>query len=1172
MVDFRINVIADPRGARTGLRAVRGELGDTLSASELLGRSLRNALAGIGGALAIGQITRTLAGYEQQISTVRAVTGATETQFAALRAETQRLGASTRFSASQAAEGATFLARAGFDVQQVLGSLNDTLLLAQAGGLDLGRAADIASNALTGFRLPVEQAGRVVDVLALAANSANTDVGQLGEGLKFVAPVAAGLRVPIEEVVAAIGSLSDAGLQGSLAGTGLRRVLAELESPAAKTEAILARAGVSIDEVRVSTNGLTPALLRLRDAGIDTGLALEIFGDRGGPAFEVLSANIPRVEELTAALGDAGGTAERIAGIMDDNLNGALLSVASAFEGLILAFGETGATDLLTGSLATLAGTLRILTDNIDTLAILVQGGLVAGLVRLTAAAGGASIATAAYAVATSGAIGRSLAFGLAINRITASLGALRVALLSNPITAIAVGATAALAALSLIPTQQEEIAELNGLISETAEDIQDAYREVGDSVEAVRERLADTSTTQAVLNQVTATEALSDANQTLASTIRILSDFGSEAEQEIARLALALDSGGISADRFRTVLGQIAQANPAIAETAREVENAADQVDEAAEAARRADLVLVALTGTTDEAAAAIRELSGAGEAAVETLDNISRSANGSAEAIQGLAKFIPELANAAKVQARLEEARLIFETGLASTNRELNEGIITLDEAAERNARLANSFTRATEEIDGTVDRLNDAGDALNEYARGAELGALSARQAALARENETYQDLLLSLREAGVAQELLGDAQSSYQARIAQINRRFDEQEARRRSRGGSSRGEADRDAILARELRGLEQEAQLLGVVGDERTALARILQVEDAIRGDLRQSNNELSEEELDNLSRLTDAEQLRITSLIQSNEALRAQTTLLEELTGGQDELADRLVLLNELYASGEIGIGLYTTRIREAQQAQRDFRIEIGESTFADGFLSELERMTDGVSNFETESGRLFGQVFSTISDGFANSIGQAIFDTDSLGESLKRVARDAISQLVSGFVRLGTQIIVNQALGQAASTGATATSVAEAGVVASAWAPAAALSSLATLGSNSGPAILAIGAAVAAAAGLAFAGAFADGGQVRGPGGPRGDRLLAALSDGEFVVNAAAARRNLPLLERINNGQRVSMGGGGVTVVQNIRTPDENSFRRAQRGVLRRQARALQHETERN
>ena len=331
-----------------------------------MGRTFGVLAAGVTGGIVLRNAVSTLAQFSQAMSTVQAVAGATATEFERLRNESQRLGATTRFTATQAAEGALFLARAGFDANEILGSLQGTLQLAQAGALELGSAADIASNVLQGFRLEVEETGRVVDVLALAANSSNTNVQQLGDALKLVAPIAAGLGVDIEETTAAVGALSNAGLQATLAGTGLRRVLSELASPNTGSQRILEDLGLRTRDYAVQTIGLTQALVNLSDAGITTSQALEVFGQRGGPAFEVLISSIPSVQRMDEALQNAAGTTENVAAIMDDNLNGSLLRVRSAYEALVIEFGDLGPTNLLTQAMNLLAAAIRNVSDSID--------------------------------------------------------------------------------------------------------------------------------------------------------------------------------------------------------------------------------------------------------------------------------------------------------------------------------------------------------------------------------------------------------------------------------------------------------------------------------------------------------------------------------------------------------------------------------------------------------------------------------------------------------------------------------------------------------------------------------------------------------------------------------------------------------------------------------------
>lgn len=427
MVDFNIRVIIDPSRAKGGAKVVRSELDKTTAKANNLGSALKSALGFLGAGLLARSATKTLASFSQEMSTVGAVTNATAEEFAMLEERAIALGSTTRFTATQAAEGMTFLARAGFDAGQAFEAVDDTLRLAQAGALDLGRAADIASNVLTGFRLNVDQAGEVVDVMALAANSANTNVEQLGQALSFVAPVAAGLGVSMQDTTAAIEALSNAGLQASRAGTGLSRVMAVMEQGSPALKAALARTGLTLDDVKVTTNGLIPAMQKLANAGIDTGTALEIFGLRGGPAFEVLQSSIGDVARFSEELKGAGGTAERVAAQMDDNLNGSILALRSAFEGLILRLGQGGAQGALRSFFDTMTNVLRTASENIETFINGVQG-----LVFVL----GVSLARRAIPAAIAG------------------LKSLAVAIATNPIGAMATAVTLGVGALIALRDQ----------------------------------------------------------------------------------------------------------------------------------------------------------------------------------------------------------------------------------------------------------------------------------------------------------------------------------------------------------------------------------------------------------------------------------------------------------------------------------------------------------------------------------------------------------------------------------------------------------------------------------------------------------------------------------------------------------------------------------------------
>lgn len=395
MSQFRIEVIVDPRRATAGAKKVERGLARVEKRASGLQSTLGRAFAAATILVGLGQGIRLLADFSQEMSTVRAITQATNQEFEELSATAQELGSTTRFSASQAAEGMVSLARAGFDANETMKSIEGTLQLAQAGALDLGSAADIATNVLTGFGLEVEEISRVVDVLALGANSANTDVRQFGEAMKFVAPVAAGLGVSLEETAAIIETMANAGLKGGLAGRGLRTVMAQLQSPADELAKLLGEDAVAAGEFSVETLGLVGAIEALQDAGVTATNVFDLLENSAATAFLAITGQKDALPGLISDLENAEGSAARLAETMDANLNGALLSVKSAYQGLVLQLGENeGAVDSLESLVRDFADGLRFLTANVDVTAKVltalavaaILGALIPALATLAAA------------------------------------------------------------------------------------------------------------------------------------------------------------------------------------------------------------------------------------------------------------------------------------------------------------------------------------------------------------------------------------------------------------------------------------------------------------------------------------------------------------------------------------------------------------------------------------------------------------------------------------------------------------------------------------------------------------------------------------------------------------------------------------------------------------------
>ena len=287
--------------------------------------------------------------FELAMNQVSAVSGATQEQFAKLRDQAKELGATTQFSASEAAQGMSFLAKAGFDANEVLGAMPKTLELAASAQMDLATTADIVSNVLSGYGLEVKELARVNDVMVKAFISSNTDLQQLGEAMKFAGPVASAMGQDFEEVVAALGKMGDAGIQASMAGTSLRGALTRLANPAKSAADILDGLGVTVTDSAGNMRPLLDILEELQRAGLTSAQAMEIFGQRAGPAMlALMQSGIGGVREFAAELKDSAGTSARIAAVQMEGFNGALKELKSAMEGLAIAIGDSGLLDFMT--------------------------------------------------------------------------------------------------------------------------------------------------------------------------------------------------------------------------------------------------------------------------------------------------------------------------------------------------------------------------------------------------------------------------------------------------------------------------------------------------------------------------------------------------------------------------------------------------------------------------------------------------------------------------------------------------------------------------------------------------------------------------------------------------------------------------------------------------------
>lgn len=369
------------------------------SAGSTLMKSVTAPIVGLGTA-----IVKTSADFESSMSKVKAISGATGSEFDALQSKAREMGAKTKFSASESAEAFQYMAMAGWDVNSMLGGISGVMNLAAASGEELGTVSDIVTDAMTAFGLSakdtskvlkdgvmveVDNTTRFVDALAAASNSSNTNVAMLGESFKYVAPVAGALGYSVEDTAIALGLMANQGIKASSAGTALRTMLTNMANPTDTMTSAMDALGVSLENGDGSMKSLMEVMQDLRkgfgqghmdadeftksmselQASFDDGkiseddyaasvenLMAAMYGAEGAQKAQLaaqlagktgmagLLAIVNTGEEdfnnLADSIYNAAGTSQEMADIMNDNLSGQITIMLSALQELALQFGE----------------------------------------------------------------------------------------------------------------------------------------------------------------------------------------------------------------------------------------------------------------------------------------------------------------------------------------------------------------------------------------------------------------------------------------------------------------------------------------------------------------------------------------------------------------------------------------------------------------------------------------------------------------------------------------------------------------------------------------------------------------------------------------------------------------------------------------------------------------
>lgn len=278
--------------------------------------------------------------FEEQMSTVQAISMASGDEVERLNEKAKELGKSTKFSASEVGQGFEYMAMAGWKTEDMLSGIGGVLDLAAASGEDLGAVSDIVTDAMTAFGLGSDQEERFADVLAAASSNANTNVAMMGETFRYVAPVAGALGYEIEDTAVAIGLMANSGIKASQAGTALRSMFSRLSKPTAEVQSAMEALNLSLTD----KDGNMKSFLELQKdmragfAGMADVQKAEVAAKLAGQEamsgiLAIANSSDADFEKLTEAINNSAGAAEKMSEIRLDNLKGDLTIMRSAAEG-----------------------------------------------------------------------------------------------------------------------------------------------------------------------------------------------------------------------------------------------------------------------------------------------------------------------------------------------------------------------------------------------------------------------------------------------------------------------------------------------------------------------------------------------------------------------------------------------------------------------------------------------------------------------------------------------------------------------------------------------------------------------------------------------------------------------------------------------------------------------
>lgn len=287
--------------------------------------------------------------FDASMSQVAATMGTTVDQIQSLTDTAKEMGSTTKFTATQAADALNYLALAGYDADKAAEVLPSVLNLAAAGGMDLAYASDLVTDAMASLNIEAnkQNVDEFGNKLAMAASKANANVSQLGEAILTVGGTAANLKGGTTELTTALGLLANVGIKGAEGGTHLRNIILSLQSPTKDAREVMEQLGLEVYDAQGNMRQLDDILTDLNTVmdgmtqGDKDSIINALFNKTDLAAVNgLLAAQGEQWETLASQIDSADGAMGQMAETQQDNLQGVMTSMGSAFEGLQLAVFE----------------------------------------------------------------------------------------------------------------------------------------------------------------------------------------------------------------------------------------------------------------------------------------------------------------------------------------------------------------------------------------------------------------------------------------------------------------------------------------------------------------------------------------------------------------------------------------------------------------------------------------------------------------------------------------------------------------------------------------------------------------------------------------------------------------------------------------------------------------